>query len=226
MHTLQRGTERSVVCAAPVSQEGINPSSWHVWDDWYKCSMLGPGRDARRAIRTSESARTSKQSPNVVPLQRWSEWGDTAPLAVKHHVLGAHKIVGIPAKARQLCLRLLWWKITWSGPGATTICYVCGEQRQAGEGEEDHTFFTCPVATEVWARARAELTAVGVNIPGGREWLIGPRSPAPQETTLPVLAIWRLVWWVDGVGNLAAERGDYLCIMENGTRTLGQEGRR
>ena len=193
VHHLKRGKERTVVCAAPVLLEGINPTTWHVRDDLYRCSMLNPGRDARRAIRSSEAARSKEQPANMIPMQRWSEWGGTSPLAVKHHILGAHKLVGIPAKARQLCLRLLWWKITWSGPGATAECYVCGGMRH-GEGEENHTFFTCPVTAGAWERARGKLAETGVIIPRGREWLIGPRTLAPQNSTLPVMAIWRMVW--------------------------------
>ena len=205
VHYLKRGNERTVVCAAPVLQEGINPTAWYVRDALYRCSMLNPGRDARRAIRSSEAARSKKRPPNVTPLQRWSEWGGTSPLAVKHHLLAAHKTVGIPAKARQLCLRLLWWKITWSGPGATARCYVCRGLRQ-GEGEENHTFFTCPATAGVWETARGKLAAAGVIIPRGREWIIGSRTLAPQDSTLPVMAIWRLVWVGCSVGNLAPTR--------------------
>ena len=179
VHVVQRGAERSVVCAAPVMLEGINPTTWHVWDGSHKCSMMGPGSDARRALRRSESVRSKKEGPNVTPLQRWGEWGETSPLAVKHHFLGAHKLVGIPAKARQLCLRLLWWKITWSGPGATAVCYVCGEMRH-GEGEENHTFFTCPATTGAWERARTQLATAGVNVPRGRDCLLYT-SPSPRD---------------------------------------------
>ena len=63
-----------------------------------------------------------------------------------------------------------------------------------GEGEENHTFFTCPATVGAWERARRKLAGTGVLIPRGREWLIGPRALAPQDSTLPVLAIWRTVW--------------------------------
>ena len=73
------------------------------------------------------------------------------------------------------------------------MCYVCGGMRH-GEGEENHTFFSCPATTGVWERARTQLATAGVNVPRGREWLVGPRTSTPQASTLPVLAIWRLVW--------------------------------
>ena len=91
---------------------------------------------------------------------------------------------------------------------------------------------------------------MGVTIPGGREWLIGPLSSAPQETTLPVLAIWWLVWvgvvwgiwWLRGAAiheewDPDAEPGeeviwahavavwrDALRVRAGALRTQGQEG--
>jgi hypothetical protein len=174
-----------------VTEEGVNPSTWWTGEEEAApCRMHGPARAMRRAMR----AASTKEPPIRRPLEQWSRWGGVEGAQVQRHFVAASRFVGIPHKARQIILRLLWKKVLFKGPGATRTCPLCGMER-VGEGEE-HMFMTCPLAKEVWERAEGLLQAGGVVInTRHRASLCGqPMPPIRSPPGVKGGVVWRLVW--------------------------------
>ena len=61
----------------------------------------------------------------------------------------ARRLPGLQARAQQLCIKLMWRRVGLRGPEGPPLCVSCGAGEGAGTAEE-HTFFTCPHAMEVW----------------------------------------------------------------------------
>ena len=178
-----------------VSVEGVQPQTWFVGDEERPVHLWRAARTIREATR--------KPRPGALlapALDRWSRWcgGGLSHQAIRGHFLGAAKLSGLAARARQLVLKMLWGLVALKGPAGAHPCVLCGGAR--GPLPEAHMFWECREVQCVWDEVARALQRDRQGDAGA--WDCGGRQP--EDFLAPagdpgVEKKWRRAIWVGAV---------------------------
>ena len=170
----QRGT-----IAGVATQEGLRSDRWRGATARTPITPVATSKQFRAALHHSK--RRHHPPPMELALQRWRGW---APGLLADNLLRAlrqaRRLPGLKAKIQQLCIKIMWRRVGLRGPEGPRTCVSCGQGEGAGVAEE-HMFFTCPHALEVWAQVQHTVAQSG--------GVLDPRSPVDLTCTAPATAL-------------------------------------
>ena len=156
------------------TQEGLRADRWRgATGPSHSMTPTGTSKQYRSAM--AHGRRKSHSAHNQSALERWRRWapGDLSD-NLWRALRQARRLPGLKAKVQQLCLKMMWRRVGLRGPEGPTVCGGCGAGEGAGVAEE-HIFFTCPQAVEVWSMVSRKLA-----LSGG---LLHPRSVSDLTCT-------------------------------------------